>query len=125
MIEEIEMENRQAKEMLKDSLDSDEVYKDLAEQAKQASNERKKAKNAILTNEANATLYAKIQNNNEEVKTLREILSAELTEYYSKENKDEIEDANGLTRKFKINIKLLPFGKSENRDDYGKYSKDI
>lgn len=125
MVEETELENRQAKEMLQDSLESDEVYKDLAEQAKQATNEKKKARNAILTNEANATLYAKIQNNNEEIKTLKEILSAELADYFSKENKDEIEDASGQTRKFKINIKVLPFGKSDSRDDYGKYTKEI
>lgn len=125
MIEELELENRQAKEMLKDSLESDEVYKDLAEKAKETANEKRKSKNAILTNEANSTLYAKIQNNNEEIKTLKEILSAELAEYYSKENKDEIEDASGQTRKFKINIRLLPFGKHDQRDGYGKYTKDI
>ena len=124
MIEDLEEENRISKELIDGALENSSDYEESNESAKEAGKIKKKIKDQIMAEEANKNALEDVKINREEIKTLKEILSAELAEFYTKNKTDEIRDASGQTRKFKITIRLLPKGKNENRDSYGRYSKD-
>jgi len=122
-IDELEEENRKARELIKDQLENDETFKDASEKAKEAQKEKRRIKDSILAESQN--VVEDIRANNEEISTLKEILSAELVEYYNQKKTDEIADKSGETRKFKIVVKLVPKKLAyDNRDIEGKYTKD-
>jgi len=124
MIEDLEEENRVSKELINSALENNSEYEQSNEAVKETSKIKKNIKDQIMAEEANKNTLEDIKINREEIKTLKEILSAELAEFYTKNKTDEIQDASGQTRKFKITVRLLPKGKNENRDSYGRYSKD-
>jgi hypothetical protein len=108
LIEQYAAEIRTAREMLKGELENSPEYMELHEEVKAATAKRKQAKEKIMNQGPNQKLSEEIKHNTEEIKTLREILSAELFEVYKNENVEEITDSNGETRKFKVEVKLLP-----------------
>jgi len=114
MIEELEAENKISKELLKSALDNDEDYVTAAKQARESLSKRKRIKDKIYGEAENAKVVEDIKANKEEMNTLQEILSTELTDYYSKQKTDEIEDAHGRRRKFKLVARLMPSDYSEN-----------
>jgi len=123
-IENLQRENREAREMLKSELENDSNYREALEVADGASKEKKRIKEEIENSGSNKELIAKVQENNEELSTLKEILSAELAEVYVESKKDEITDENGEVRKFKISAQLLAKGKRyEDRDSFGKFKE--
>ena len=113
MIEDLEEENRASKELLKSALENSRTYTEAAREAKEALSKRRRIKEEIYGESENAKVVEDIKANKEEIDTLQEILSAELAEYYAKEKTDEIEDAHGERRKFKITVKILPMGQNE------------
>lgn len=125
MMEQYSKEIKDAKEMLKEELESDDAYREAFEEAAAANTKKKQLKDAIMARGANQKLVMEIKQNTEETSLLKEILSAELMEVYKENETDEIADSNGETRKFKIIAKLLPRGaKLENRDNFGKYTSE-
>lgn len=125
IIEELEDENRKAKELLKSALENDGSYTKVAEEAKSSALKRKELRDSIYHQEGNAKLVEDIRENLDEVKTLREILSVELMDFYSEKKTDKITDSSGETRTFKIQIKLLPKGaKGDERDDLGRFTAE-
>ncbi len=122
IIEKLEEENKKAKELLRSALENDGAYAQLNEEAKSATKKRKEMRDAIFNQEGNAKLAEDIRENLDEIKTLRDILSVELMDFYSEKKTDMITDQDGSTRKFKISVKLMPKGaKGEDRDDLGRY----
>jgi len=113
MIDELEDENRVSKELLKSALENDVTYTEAAREAKEVLSKRRRIKDEIYSQTENEKVVEDIKANKEEIDTLQEILSAELAEYYTREKTDEIEDAKGAKRKFKVIVKLLPTGKFE------------
>ena len=113
MIEELEGENRVSKELLKSALENDAQYTEVARETKEALSKRRRIKDEIYSQSENEKVVEDIKANKEEIDTLQEILSAELADYYAREKTDEIEDAKGTKRKFKVIVKLLPTGKFE------------
>lgn len=107
-LEKLEQENKVARQMLKEELEQNEAYMAVNAEQKAAATQKKNLKEEILATGSNQEMVAKIEENNEEIKTLREILNTELVEYYAKERVDELQDSNGQTRKFKISIRFLP-----------------
>ena len=123
MMEQYSKEIKDAKEMLKEEMESDDAYRESAEEAAVANTKKKQLKDAIMARGANQKLVMEIKQNNEEISLLREILSAELMQIYKENDSEEIADANGESRKFKVNAKLLPRGATfEKRDNFGKYT---
>jgi len=110
MIDELEEENKVSKELLKSALENDEEYVVAAKETKETLAKRRRIKEKILEEPENKKVNENIKANKEEIKTLHEILSAELVEYYQKNKTDQIEDSNGVQRKFKVVVKLLPKG---------------
>lgn len=108
MIEDLEKENRIFKELVNSELESDEEFIESSKVAKEKSLERKRAKDKVLSKEGMQKTLSDMKANQEEIVTLREILSAELVDFYEKNKIDEIQDANGVLRKFKLLVKLLP-----------------
>lgn len=107
-IENLEKEIRTTKEMLKAELENEPEYLKTTGEAKEAAAKKKMLREEILTRGTNQKMVDDIKANTEEMKTLKEILSAELMEVYQKDKTDMIPDAYGHTRKFKILVKLLP-----------------
>lgn len=105
-IEKFEEENRIAKETLNAQLDESSAYGEALNEAKLATKKKKQIKDEIFAQSANQDLLDTISENNEEISTLREILSTELIEYHQKQKVSEITDASGQLRKFKLVVKL-------------------
>ncbi len=114
-LEKFEEEVKIAREMLKGELENEEVYLETVEEVKAAVAKRKQIKDEILGKGPNQKVLAEIKENQDEISTLKEILSAELMEFYQANNTDEIAD-----RKFKINVRLLP-KRGEYRNNFGQY----
>lgn len=122
-IDELEEENRKAKELMKDQLENDETFQDANIKSKEALKEKRRIKDSVLAESQN--LIEDIRANNEEISTLKEILSAELVDYYNQKKTDEIADKTGETRKFKIIVRVMPQKSTyDKRDIEGKYTKE-
>lgn len=118
-------ENKIAREALKNELENDTDYLAACEELKAAQDKRKRVKEAILAKTETQKLISDIKENNEELGTIEEILSAELAEYCAQKKVDEITDKDGEARKIKIIAKLLPKGKHDDRDFEGKYMEKV
>jgi hypothetical protein len=124
-IETFEKENKEARNMLKEALENDPAYLEVIEEIRASTAKRQKIKNEIMAKIANQKIQSQIKENNEELVTLKDILSVELMNFYQEKQTDEIEDQYGEKRKFKIIAKLLPKKKRfDDRDEEGKYSKN-
>jgi len=123
-IETLEKENREARLMLKESLENDPIYLEAIEEVRSSTLKRQKIKNEILAKIENQKIQAEVKENLEELGTSRDILSLELMKIYQEKQTDEIVDQFGEPRKFKIIAKLMPRKKHyDERDSEGKYSK--
>lgn len=124
VVENLQREIRDAKQMLKEELENDDRYVEVYDEANEAASKKKRIKEEIENSGSNKKLIQEIKENKEELDTLKEILSAELMQLYAEKKTDEITDINGDKRKFKVTVKLMGRGSSENRDNFGKYSKE-
>jgi hypothetical protein len=123
-LEKLNEEVRINKEMLKGELENEPAYLEASEEVKGVTQKRKQIKDEILGKGPNQEVLANIKSSMEEITTLRDILSAELTEYYQENNSDEIIDASGIARKFKISVKLMPKKAGyEKRNGFGQYEE--
>ena len=123
MLEKISKEVKDAREMLNDELENDQTYIEASEEVNEANSKKKRIKEEILGRGPNLKLSEDIKANNEELKTLKEILSAELTQVWGESQSDEITDHNGEVRKFQVGAKLLPKkGTGFDRDHEGKFT---
>ena len=113
MIDDLEAENKTSKDLLKSALENDGSYVEAAREAKEALSKRKRIKDTIYSQVENKKVVEDIRANVEEIETLQEILSTELANYYATAKTDNIEDAQGTKRKFKIIVKLMPSGREE------------
>ncbi len=117
-LEKLQEEVKISKEMLKGELENDLAYLEAAEETKAAGQKKKQIKDEILGKGPNQEVLANIKNNMEEMSTLKEILSAELMQFYQESQTDEI-----ANRKFVVSAKLLPKKSNfENRNGFGQYS---
>jgi len=124
-IEKYTQENREMKEMIKEELENDLRYVESVEELKAAAQKKKQLKEEILATGPNQKIVETIKSNSEEIGLLRDILSAELIEVYAENKTDEITDEAGESRKFKINVKLLPKGaKDDSRDGLRRYTNE-
>lgn len=125
-VETYKNENKVARETLKNELENNTTYLEACEEVKTATEKRKRIKNEILAQQETQKIIADIKDNKEELDTLEEILSSEVVEYYKESNANEIEDADGDKRQFKIVVKFLPKKKNwDDRDDEGKYAAKV
>ncbi len=108
MIEDLEGENRTLKDMIDSQLEADGVYQEAAKEAKQKGLEKKSARDRVLSDPGNQKTISDMKANQEEIATLKEILSTELVDFYNKSKQDEIDDGSGVARKFKFSVKLMP-----------------
>lgn len=125
-VENYKNENKVARETLKSELENNPAYLEACEEVKTATEKRKRAKDEILAQEETQKIIADVRDNNEELDTLEEILSTELMEYYKENGTNEIEDADGEKRQFKLVAKLLPKKKKwGDRDEEGRYAAKV
>ncbi len=117
-LEKYEQETKINKEMLKGELENEPSYLEAVEEAKLVNQKKKQIKDEVLGKGPNQEILKTIKDTQEEIVTLREILSAELTEFYQQNQTDEIGN-----RKFKVTAKLLPRKDGyENRNSAGQYT---
>lgn len=115
---EIESEKEQVqtiKQMLKDALESDIPYQEAAAEQQDWSAKAKKAKEAAYGAANGDELLEKIAEHNEKIKSLIELLSFELIQYYEENKTNEFEDANGNIRRFKVGATIVR-GKGQDDD---------
>ena len=125
-VENYKNENKVAREALKNELENNPTYIEICEEVKVATEKRKKIKDEILSQAETQKIIADVKEGKEELDTLEEILSAELTEYYKENGSNEIEDVDGEMRQFKLVAKLLPKKKKwEDRDFEGRYAAKV
>jgi CRISPR/Cas system-associated endonuclease Cas1 len=123
LIEKHEQEMRNAKELLDGELENSPEYLEAVEEAKVIIEKKKRIKEEILAKGPNQKLAEGIKENSEEVSTLREILSTELSQLFKSSETDEVRGSGGELRKFKVTGKLLPKkGKFKDRNDIGQFS---
>lgn len=116
-LEKLQEEVKISKEMLKGELENDLAYLEAAEETKTVGQKKKQIKDEILGKGPNQEILANIKNNVDEMTTLKEILSAELMQFYQESQTDEI-----ANRKFVVSAKLLPKKSNfDNRNGFGQY----
>ncbi len=124
-LEKNQAEIKAAKDAIKQQLENDLEYVQAQDEAKTANLKKKAIKDQLLSMPENQTLTETIKNNQLDLSVLKDILSAELLDFYQKSNKEEFLDAEGKIRKFKIGATLLKNGdRNENQGDYGNYKKN-
>jgi len=112
-LEKLQEEVKISREMLKGELENEPEFVEASDEAKAVTQKRKQIKFEILARGPNQQILATIKENQEEINTTKEILSAELMEYYEESKTDEFAD-----RKFKVEATLLP-----KKFSYDKYEK--
>jgi hypothetical protein len=124
--ETLKKENKIAREALKNELENNTEYLKVCEEVEAMADKKKRVKEAIWARVETQKIIMEIKDNNEELSTLEEILSAELTEYYTEKRIHEIQDADGVERTFKLVAKIQPKKeKADDRDFEGKYTAKI
>lgn len=106
MIEELENENKISKDLLKSELENSGEYQAAATRAKEAQGKKRREKELVMAQSECEKIVSDIKANNEEISTLKEILSTELADYYQKNKTDQIIGHDGKQRKFKIIARL-------------------
>jgi len=125
-VETFKNQNKIAREALKNELENNPEYLAVCEEMKALADKKKRMKEAIWSQAETQKIAADIKENNTEIGTLEEILSAELVEYYQDAKTDEIKDQDGEVRKFKLIAKILPKkAKYDDRDIDGKYMAKV
>ncbi len=107
-IEKLKDEAKVAQEAIKNALDNDPLFKEATAEAKVVLSKKKNIRDEILGQAENEQFVTKIKDTKEEIATLEELLAYELMEYSQKNNTDMIQGDDGLVRKFKILVRLLP-----------------
>lgn len=102
-----EQEVKTAKKAIKEQLENDLEYVQARDEAKKANLKKKAIKDQIMSLPENQKFAETIKNTQQDLIILKDILSAELFDYFQKSKKEEIVDANGQVRKFKIEAKLV------------------
>ncbi|MDO8513746.1 MAG: hypothetical protein Q7S37_04555 [bacterium] len=108
LLEKLEQEVKIAKSALKAELDNDQQYVEVSLQTKETMARKKQAKEIVFASDSCRGLLDEIKANNEEIAILKEILATELMEVYQKKKTNEIEDAQGQSRKFILSVRILP-----------------
>lgn len=112
-LEKNQTEIKTAKDTIKQQLENDLEYIQARDEAKKANQKKKQIKEGILSLPENQKFVMEIKNNTQDLSVLKDILSAELMDFYQKSKKEEFVDDQGRVRKFKIQAVLI----SENRQN--------
>lgn len=107
-LEKNQTEIKVAKDAIKQQLENDLEYVGARDEAKKANQKKKQIKEGILSLPENQKFVQEIKNNSQDLSVLKDILSAELMDFYQKSKKEEFVDDQGRVRKFKIQAVLLP-----------------
>lgn len=106
-IDKLKEELKTRKEMLEDSLNSDPVYKDHAQKAKEAAKVKGATKLQISKQPSVSQLTVKVKEMGNEVKELRNALSDYLKEYQRMSGATEIEAEDGELHEIVSVVKLV------------------
>jgi uncharacterized FlaG/YvyC family protein len=114
-IEEARQETQTLKQMVKDALESDIAFQEAEAERKDWAMKAKKAKEAAYAAANADKILEQIAEINEKIKSMNELLSYELMEYYNEFKTNEFEDKDGNVRKFKVAAALVK-GKGGDED---------
>ncbi len=106
IIEKLKTEAKELKNMIDDTLENSDEYRELKEQKKHMTREYNLVKDQILNEPKTAKLKEKMKETAKELREEREILSQELAVHFSKVGKSEIEMPDGKVYKFKFSATL-------------------
>jgi hypothetical protein len=106
-INNLKAELKKHQELYKDSFESDSVYQEHSEKAKEAAKLRSETKSQILKQPALATLAEKIADYKSEIKEIQDTLSDYLLQYQNQTGLSEIETGDGETMIIVQSAKLV------------------
>jgi hypothetical protein len=112
LLEKSEGEYKTKKEILQDSLKSDEEMIALDDKAKDAKTRMAAHKAALLNEPDKRKLVADLKDLSQEIKDTKQLLGDELITYFMENNTLEYTDASGMKRRFAVSAKFLK-GKGE------------
>jgi hypothetical protein len=95
------------KDMLKNALENDIPYQEAAAEQKDWSTKAKQAKEAAYAAANGDEVQEQISEINEKIKSLQELLSYELVQYYQEYKTNEFTDLEGNTRRFKVGATMV------------------
>lgn len=107
-IEKLKEDAKTSQEAIRNALDNDGIYQETVKQSKEINSKKKRVREDVLNQAENREFVEKIKDIKDEINTLEELLAYELVEYAQKNNTDMIQGDDGLVRKFKIVVRLLP-----------------
>ncbi len=107
-IEKLKEDMKVSQEAIKNALDNDGSYQNVVREAKEINTKKKRVRDDILNQAENQEFVSKVKDIKDEIATLEELLAYELVEYSQQNNTDMIQGDDGLVRKFKIVVRLLP-----------------
>ena len=107
LLDSSEAEYKTKKEMLQDSLRSDEEIISLEDKAKDAKTRLTAHKAALLNEPDNRKLVADLKDLAQEIKDTKQLLGDELVAYFMANNTLEYVDAMGQKRRFAVSAKFI------------------
>lgn len=107
-IEKLKAESKVSLEAIKNALENDSAFQQANKESKEMNAKKKRLREDVLNQAENREFVEKLKDLREEIGTLEELLAYELVEYSQRNNTDMIEGNDGLVRKFKISVRLLP-----------------
>ena len=107
MLSQSEGEYRTKKEMLQDSLKSDEELIGLDDKMKDAKTRFNTHKQALLNEPENRKLQADLKDLAQEIKDTKQLLGDELLAYFMENNTLEYIDPSGQKRRFTVSAKFV------------------
>ena len=107
-IEKLREDAKISQEAIKNALDNDGAYQSILKDSKEINAKKKGIRDDVLNQAENREFVEKIKDIKDEISTLEELLAYELIDYSQENNTDMIQGDDGLVRKFKIHVRMLP-----------------
>lgn len=107
LLEKTKLDQKNMREQIIEAVEDDEEYQDLKMQSKAMNRKVSMHKAALLNEPEYKKLQEDIKETNRELKELKSLLTAELYGWTHKEERFDIEDANGQLRRVQFSSKLV------------------
>ena len=119
MLAESESEYKTKKDMLKDSLSSDEELITLEDKVKETKQRMTVHKQALMNEPENRKIQEDLKDLAQEIKDTKQLLGDELVAYFMENNTLEFIGADGKTRHFQVSARFV---KGDAAGEAGSYS---
>lgn len=107
IISDLQEEVNRIKAVFDETLDDNPVYQEIQKVEEKLKEETKDKKQKVRLTPNIMAIDTELKDLRKQIKENREILAAELAEYYKESGKLEITDADGTTKRFIFSVRLV------------------